>query len=125
MSSAGTDRLVTAVAAVTLAIGASLAGAPRRTATALGLGDHPRFSRTVGVIDLALVPGLVRGRPRWPWMAGRAVLNLVIAGHYRRESRRTGARGRARAGAVAMTALTLTDGALALALRASDRARQV
>jgi hypothetical protein len=25
--------------------------------------------------------GLIVGRPQWPWVAGRAVLNLAIIGH--------------------------------------------
>jgi hypothetical protein len=42
---------------------------------------NPRGARIVGLADLALVPGLLRGRPRWPWMAARVALNLVMVGY--------------------------------------------
>jgi hypothetical protein len=82
----------------------------------MGLGDHPRLSRTIGVADVALGPGLLRGRPRWPWMGARAGLNLLIAGQYWAESRR-GASPRARTGAAMMVALAVADSTVALALR--------
>ena len=37
--------------------------------------------RALGVSDLVLVPGLLWGRPRWPWMVGRAALNLAQAAY--------------------------------------------
>jgi hypothetical protein len=115
------DRLVDIVGVVTLAMGAGLALAPRRSAATLGLGDHPAFARTVGAVDLVLAPGLLGGRPRWPWMAARAGLNLVIAHHYRIESRCSVGSSKARTGAAGMAMLTVVDGALAVALRVTNR----
>ena len=66
--------------------------------------------RAIGVSDLVLVPGLLRGDPRWPWMAARAVFNLGDAVYLHRVAR-------SGAGAAAMLALTALDGTTALALR--------
>lgn len=109
MSRVKAEHLANVVGAVTLAIGAGLTAAPQPVAKALGYGDHVGFARTIGIIDLALTPGLLRGRPRWPWMAGRAALNLVIANHYRTQ--------RASAGMVGMAVLTVVDGGLAVVLK--------
>ena len=38
--------------------------------------------RLIGAADLVLVPGLLRGEPRWPWMIGRAALNLAMAAYF-------------------------------------------
>jgi len=65
---------------VTAAIGGALVVAPGRAGSAVGLEDRVA-ARWIGLSDLALVPGLVAGRPRWPWMAARAALNLAIAGY--------------------------------------------
>ena len=121
MRSSRADRLADVVGVVTLAMGTAFTLAPRRSAATLGLGNHPRFARTLGLVDLALAPGLFLGRPRWPWMAARAALNLVIARHYHIEARQSENPISARAGAVGMTTFTLVDGALALALRSSGR----
>lgn len=60
------ERSASIVGLVTLAIGAFLTATPARAASTLNLGDHPTFARAIGIADLALVPGLLRGRPRWP-----------------------------------------------------------
>lgn len=122
MTSPNTDRLANVVGTVTLVLGTALTVAPRRGAETLGLGDQAGFARTLGLVDLALTPGLLRGRPRWPWMAARAALNLVIAGRYLVTAGESDAPAKARAGAVGMVALTLVDGTLAVALRAADHA---
>ena len=52
--------------------------------------------RLIGASDLVLVPGLLAGEPRWPFMVGRAALNLGVAAYFRTASptaRRLGARG--------------------------------
>ncbi|MEO7449172.1 MAG: hypothetical protein ABI336_12940 [Humibacillus sp.] len=36
-------------------------------------------ARVIGALDLALVPGLLGGRPRWPWLAARAAANVLTA----------------------------------------------
>ncbi|MER7078297.1 hypothetical protein SAMN02982929_05767 [Saccharopolyspora kobensis] len=75
------ERLADVVGPVTLGMGVGLAAAPEKVGGALGLDR--RFARSVGIIDLALAPGLLLGRPKWPWMAARAGLNLVLVGRYR------------------------------------------
>ncbi len=110
-----------AVGAATIMIGAALVLSPRRTDTALGLGYQPARARAVGLVDLALGPGLLAGRPRWPWMAARATLNLVIASHYRAHAWVNPDLRRARTGAAAMTVLTVVDGAVAVTLLTSRR----
>jgi hypothetical protein len=115
------ERAADAAGVVTLVIGAGLTFAPVHAARLLGLGDDARLARALGVADLVLAPGLLVARRRWRPMATRAALNLVIAAAYAREARRSDARRRARAGAVMMTILTVVDGALAIALRMSER----
>ncbi|MCI2420899.1 hypothetical protein MOQ72_25985 [Saccharopolyspora sp. K220] len=108
-----TEQLANIVGLVTLAMGTGLTAAPKPVGKALGLGEHAGFARTIGIIDLALTPGLLRGHPRWPWMAGRAALNLVIANHYRTR--------RAPAGMAGMAVLAVVDGGLAVALKSRNR----
>lgn len=102
-------------------IGAALTLAPARTAAVLGLADRRGQARALGLADLALGPGLLAGRPRWPWMAARASLNFVIAGRYRARARAAPDLRRARVGAAAMTALTVVDAASAVMLRVRRR----
>jgi hypothetical protein len=111
------ERAAVRVGVLTTAIGGVLAAAPARVGPLMGLTD-PRVARLVGLTDLALVPGLLRGRPRWPWLAARAALNLtivgyavVIAGHNRR----------AQVAAVALVAATVSDLDAMSALRSSGR----
>jgi hypothetical protein len=115
------ERAADAAGIVTVSIGVALTLAPARTAARLGLGDQRCRARAIGLADLMLGPLLLVARPRWPWMGVRAALNLVIAREY--VAGADGDRGwrRARAGAMAMTALTVLDGAAAVALRASRR----
>lgn len=95
--------------AVTTAIGGVLAVAPGGPAAFLRLSS-PLGARVIGIADLALVPGLIAGRPRWPWMAGRAALNVAIAAYLLREARLAGGEGgRLRATAIALLALTVGD----------------
>ena len=67
------------VGAVTLAFGFALITSPRRSGMVLGLGDGPALSGAVGMADLLVGVGILRGRPRWPWTASRAALNVVLA----------------------------------------------
>lgn len=113
-----TDTLANAVGLVTLGFGVVLTVMPRRSAVALGLGDRPALARTVGVTDLVVGSGVLVGRPRWPWMAARAALNLVLTGCYAAEASRPDGNRRARAGAIAMASLTVVDATLAVALAA-------
>lgn len=101
----------------TLAIGAVLVAAPRRVAAPLGLERHVAALRAMGACDLALVPGLLRGRPRWPWMAGRAALNVVQAAYLHRLAPRSTTPAAVHGTAGLLVALTAIDGATALELR--------
>lgn len=116
------NRLTDVAALTTLAIGTGLTIAPGATGTALGLGDR-RVSRTIGLFDLALGTCMLRGRPRWPWMAARTAFHQVIAACYALETTRPDPNPRARSGLFAMATLTVLDGATAAALRSSERIR--
>jgi hypothetical protein len=101
----------------TLLIGASLVLAPRRTTHPLGLDGEEAAFRAIGVSDLVLVPGLLRGNPRWPWMMARAAFNLGDAAFLVRAARRSSSPAKVWAGAAVMVALTAIDGATAFELR--------
>ncbi len=117
----GFDLSSDVVAAVTLVLGAALLVAPRRTSSVLGLGTWPIATRMVGGTDLALGLGLAAARPHWPWMSGRSALNLVLVAVYLRQRHDPAVGRRARRGAAAMTALTVSDASLAVGLRARGR----
>jgi hypothetical protein len=117
-------RATDAVGIVTLGIGAALIATPARTSAALGLGRDIRVAWGIGAVDLALAPGLLRGTPRWPWMAARAGFNAVLAGVYAVEARRPAGNDRAVTGLARMVALTVVDGSLALMLRNAERDRR-
>ena len=70
--------------------------------------------RLIGASDLVLVPGLLFGRPQWPFMVGRAALNLGVAAYFHGVADRSPA---ARGMAAAFVGLSVVDGATALALR--------
>jgi hypothetical protein len=113
MSVERAERAAVGAGVATLFIGAGLALAPGRVGPVLGLVE-PTGARVVGVADLALVPGLIAGRPRWPWMAARGALNVAIAAY----GRRLGRQGAPRAGAAAraLMAITVVDAAAAATL---------
>lgn len=110
------ERMAAGAGVATLFIGAGLALAPRQLGPAVGLVE-PGGARAVGIADLALVPGLIAGRPRWPWMAARAGLNVAIIA-YALKLDRQGA-PRAAVAARALSAITVADSAaVATLLRA-------
>ncbi len=111
------ERMPQLVGIATLAAGAALVAAPQLTTRALGLEGEETAVRVLGAADLVLVPGLLAGRPRWPWMAARAALNLAQAGWLAAAAGRAGSPGLARGGAAALAALTAVDGPTAVALR--------
>ena len=75
--------------------------------------------RAIGIADLALVPGLLIGRPRWPWVAARAGLNLMIAA-YLIGSRPHGGTPRPLAASAALIAVTIRDVRITATLRAEE-----
>ena len=85
----------------------------------MGIAD-PFAARLVGLADLALVPGLLRGRPRWPWLAARAGLNVAIIGYAVGTARRN---RRAQVAAAALVAATFSDLSALAALWGSERDR--
>jgi hypothetical protein len=109
----GAERMPAFVGCVTLAAGAALLAAPRLSTKSLGLDGQETAMRLIGASDLVLVPGLLRGEPRWPFMVGRAALNLGVAAYFHGVADRSPA---ARGMAAAFVGLTAVDGATALAL---------
>jgi hypothetical protein len=112
-----TERVPAFVGYTTAAIGGALVAAPRLATGPLGLEGQDAAVRAIGVSDLVLVPGLLRGRPRWPWMAARAVFNVAVAHYLTRVAPQSSSPGLAKAGAGVLAGLTVMDGATALALR--------
>jgi hypothetical protein len=111
------ERMAELAGWATLAIGAALIVAPRRTTGPLGLDGQEGAVRALGVADLVLVPGLLRGEPRWPWMTARAVFNIGDAAYLLWAARRSSSPARVWAGAAVMAALTVIDGKTAVDLR--------
>ncbi len=107
------ERFALGLGASTLAIGVALTLAPERAGSAVGLTD-PLGARLVGVADVALAPGLMIGAPRWPWLARRAALNLVIVAY----GERLGGRATVLARSLALGAAL--DAYMALRLRADE-----
>ena len=67
---------------VTTATGVALVLAPGVAARQMGLAGQEGPLRLIGAADLVLVPGLLRGKPRWPWMIARAGMNLAMAAYF-------------------------------------------
>ena len=107
----------TFVGCVTLAIGSGLVAAPRILTRPLGLTGQDTAVRLIGASDLVLVPGLLRGEPRWPWMVARAALNVGIAAYLVGVAPASSSPAAAKRGAAALAALTVIDGATGLRLR--------
>ncbi len=98
----------------TLAIGAAMVLAPERVGPLGGI-DDPHTARGVGLVDLALAPGLLAGSPRWPWLTARTAANLVTAAVVVRG----GWTGRATA--LSLVGLTAVDGLAARTLHRLGR----
>jgi hypothetical protein len=107
------EDMPASVGYITTATGVALVVAPGVAARQLGLAGQEGPLRLIGAADLALAPGLIGGEPRWPWMIGRAALNLAMAAYFlgvggkSREARWTG---------YALLGLTVVDGATGFAL---------
>jgi hypothetical protein len=115
MQAADAERATSRTGFITLAIGVALAIAPEAMCRLLRVGEHPASIRVIGLADLALVPGLLYGRPRWVWMTVRAATSAVVASYCLHLLRRQGSMG-AKVGAVAMAAATIADSNVARTL---------
>lgn len=100
---------------ITLATGVGLTLAPDRVGRLVGI-DEPRTARLIGTGDLVLAPGLVIGKPRWPWMAARTAANLPMAAIFLSSPHRS-----ARVTGVALLALTVSDVRTARSLHRAGR----
>lgn len=112
------ERMPVFVGGVTLVAGVVLLAAPGRVSGRLGLDGEDAALRAVGLSDLVLVPGLLRGRPRWPWMVARAALNLAQAAYLHGVAPRSSSPRALERGAVVLVGLTAVDGATGLMLAA-------
>jgi hypothetical protein len=99
------ERAAVRVGVITTVIGGALTAAPARVGPVVGLTSPPA-ALVVGLADLALVPGLFRGQPRWPWLAVRAGLNVAIIGY---AVVTNGRNRRAIVAATALAAATVAD----------------
>ena len=98
---------------VTTATGVALVLAPGVAARQMGLAGQEGPLRLIGAADLVLVPGLLRGKPRWPWMIARAGMNLAMAAYFLG----VGAKSRApRVTGYALLGLTIVDTATGVTL---------
>ena len=113
-------RFTTVVGVVTALAGSVLVAAPKAAGPLLSL-TTPSGARMVGALDLALVPGLLAGRPRWPWLAARTVANIVTAAYCLRRASGSSEVRRARAVAATFVLLTLGDSTVAAVLRNAGR----
>ncbi len=120
MTPATGRRAARTVGLGTLAIGTALLLAPEAAGPVLALND-PRGARAVGLLDLALAPGLLAGEPRWPWLAARAMANLAIAAYALQAAEGHNRVRRARGVALALAAATVGDSTAAVATHGSPR----
>jgi hypothetical protein len=110
-------RAAARVGVATSIIGVVLLAAPDRVGPPMGLDDR-RAARLVGLADLVLAPGLIRGRPRWPWLAARVGLNMTIIGYAIGTARRN---RRALIASAALVVATISDLGALSALWRSER----
>ncbi len=107
-SGSSVQRLATTAGLFTAVAGTALLGTPERLGPLIGLTGK-RDAQLVGALDLALVPGLLFGRPRWPWLAARAASNLVTVGFVLRRGTDDRSRRNARVFSAALALATVTD----------------
>ncbi len=108
MDPAAAKRAANQVGLLTLPLGLALVAAPAPLGRFLRVGAHPVALRTIGTLDLALVPGLILDGGRWPWLAARAGLNVGIGSYCLHLVQRERAPG-AVVGILAMLAATVAD----------------
>lgn len=117
MTHRAAQRAAVTVGAATLLIGGGLLVAPGRFGPLVGL-SRPLSTRVVGALDLALVPGLLAGTPRWPWLTARAALNVATAAYTLNQARSSSTNStRARTFALGLLVATVADSTAARASR--------
>ncbi|MBC8090898.1 MAG: hypothetical protein H7Y15_02960 [Pseudonocardia sp.] len=120
MSVSTARRMASTIGLITAGIGGVLVVSPTTFGPLMSLAD-PRGARLIGAVDLALVPGLLAGRPRWPWMAARAIGNVLTAAYCLGRAHDAEAVARARVVALVLAMATVADTVAALALRSDVR----
>ena len=115
------ERMPLVAGWVTLVAGTGLVLDPGRAARALGLEGQDTALRAVGAADLVLVPGLLRGSPRWPWMVGRAALNIGQAAYLLGVARQSSSPELVNGAAGVLLCLTAIDAAAGMSLRRANR----
>lgn len=111
------EPAVNAAAVVSLLLGGALLIDPTRVSGLLGVAADRRVLRAIGLLDVALAPGLYLGRPRWRWVLARAASNPVIAVAAIARARSV----RARILAAGLVGATVMDVRLARRMRAANR----
>lgn len=117
--STSAERISTTAGVVTAVAGSALLIAPTQLGPVIGLTAR-RDARLVGALDVALSPGLIFGRPRWPWLAARAASNVTTAVFVLRRAEGVTPRRVARAFTALLAVATVTD---VLGVRALRRSR--
>lgn len=64
---------------VSLGLGLALVVSPARIVKGLGMGERPNLGRLLGVRDLVLGAGLLRGRSEATWLKARGVADVLDA----------------------------------------------
>ncbi|MGE4023105.1 hypothetical protein [Mycolicibacterium sp.] len=113
-------RLASTAGVVTAVAGTVLLAVPNRAGPVIGLTIE-RDARLVGVLDLALAPGLLFGRSQLSWLMARAVSNVLTAAFVLRRATDDPAHRNARLFTGAMVLATAAD---LRALRATVRSRR-
>ncbi len=72
-------KLTQSVGLVSLVVGLALVVAPARTVKSFGMGERPALGRFLGVRDLILAAGLLRGGNPSTWLRARAVSDAADA----------------------------------------------
>ena len=72
-------KLVRGIGFVSLGVGLALVAAPGRTAKSFGMGKRPALGRLLGVRDLILAAGLLRGENPASWLQARAISDAADA----------------------------------------------
>jgi hypothetical protein len=72
-------RLARMVGWVSLGLGLALVASPARTVKQLGMGERPTLGRLLGVRDLVLGAGLLRGESEATWLRARGIADALDA----------------------------------------------